>query len=91
MADRENPFIGSRVMRYGYAGGQTRRQRELKEAPSCSLCRLVEKDIQFITYAEGFIKKIQYYKVHFSVQRQACILFLCLKGVCVNPHTVHNT
>jgi len=29
MTDHENPLIGSRVMRYGYAGGQTVRQREL--------------------------------------------------------------
>jgi len=45
MTDLENPFIGSRVMRCGYAGGQTGRQRELRDAHSCSLCRLAEKDI----------------------------------------------
>lgn len=37
----ENPFIGSRVLWYGYAGGQGGRQRELREAHYCSLCRLV--------------------------------------------------
>jgi len=92
MKDHENPLIGSRVVRYRYAGGQTGRQRQLMETHSYSLCRLVVKDSQFIMCAEGVIKEIPpLWSPLLSTKPGLYRVFVFQRSLCESSHSSQHT